>query len=230
MSTFIALDTTGRGCHAALWHQGELLTRSSDLPQAHAREILPMVHDLLAEAGIRGEALDCIAFTQGPGSFTGVRIGVSVVQGMALGWGCPVLGVSSLLALAWMGAQSLPPPAGRPLKVLALLDARMQQVYAGSYGFTAQGWQTLMPEQVCAPQEVSVEGVDLVVGDGALLLDDPLLASLSVQSALSLNAQGLAHMVASGLALGQLKPAHDLAMPVYLRQEVAQLPKKQAGL
>lgn len=229
MSTFIALDTTGKGCHAALWHQGELLTRTSDLPQAHAREILPMVHGLLHQAGIRGEKLDCIAFTQGPGSFTGVRIGVSVVQGMALGWGCPVLGVSSLLALAWMGAQSLPLEVDRPLRVLALLDARMQQVYAGSYDFTALGWQIHMPEQVCAPRAVSLDGVDLVVGDGALLLENPLLGSLPVHSALSLNAQGLAHMVASGLALGRLRPAHDLAMPVYLRQEVAQLPKKQAG-
>src|SRR5215475_15572992 len=117
MSTLIAIETATENCSAALLHEGRLLERSQLAPRRHAELILPMIDSLLAEAGVSRRQLDAIAVGRGPGAFTGVRLAISVAQGIALGLDVPVVPVSSLAALA----QDAPPGDA---SILAVIDAR----------------------------------------------------------------------------------------------------------
>src|SRR3989338_9337574 len=100
MTTLLALDTATEACSVALLHEGRVLSHYDVIPRLHAQRVLPMIRDLLAEAGVALSAVDAIAFGQGPGAFTGVRIAVGVVQGLAFALERPGLPVSNLAVLA----------------------------------------------------------------------------------------------------------------------------------
>src|SRR5690606_29592 len=100
MTTILALDTATEACSVALLHEGRVLSHYEVAPRLHAQRLLPMVHDLLGEAGLALCARDAIAFGRGPGAFTGVRIAIGVVQGLAFALDRPVLPVSNLAVLA----------------------------------------------------------------------------------------------------------------------------------
>src|SRR5215472_11314278 len=134
MSTLIAIETATESCSAALLHHGALIERSELAPRRHAELILPMIEALLAEAGVARRQLDGIAVGRGPGAFTGVRLAISVAQGLALGLDVPVVPVSSLAALA-----QETPATGADLPILAVIDARMGEVYAGTFRRAANG-------------------------------------------------------------------------------------------
>lgn len=153
MSTrILALDTATEACSAALWVDGEVYAVSEVCPREHTQRILPMVQQMLAEAGLTLTQLDALAFGRGPGSFTGVRIGVGVAQGLALGADLPMIGVSNLLAMA-QGAYRL----HQHQQVLVAIDARMGEVYWGQYVRAENGtWQVLGEEAVLEPQSVQV--------------------------------------------------------------------------
>jgi tRNA threonylcarbamoyladenosine biosynthesis protein TsaB len=119
----LALDTSTDACSAALALDGEVIERFEIEPR-HGERILVMVDQLLKQANIPLGRLDAIAFGRGPGSFTSLRIGAGVVQGLAFGADLPVVPVSSLAALA-QGVDAS--------RVIAAFDARMQQVYYGVY-------------------------------------------------------------------------------------------------
>ncbi len=128
MTTLLALDTATEACSVALLHDGRVLSHYEVIPRMHAQRLLPMIKDLLAEAGVALSAVDGIAFGRGPGAFTGVRIAIGVVQGLAFALERPVLPVSTLAVLAQralreQGAQ----------QVAAAIDARMDEVYWGCY-------------------------------------------------------------------------------------------------
>ena len=141
----LALDTSTELCSVALWLAGDTLVREELAGQRHSELVLPMVHELLAEAGLDLKALDGIAFGEGPGSFTGLRIGCGVAQGLAFGADLPVVGVCTLLALAEASAAS---------RVIACLDARMGEVYHGVYEKNQGEWQTLSAPGLGAPLDV----------------------------------------------------------------------------
>jgi len=96
----LAIETATTACYAALAIDGEIEERYALAPRQHAALILPMIESLLVEADLKPGQLDAIAFGRGPGSFTGVRIAASVVQGIALGADLPVIAISTLAALA----------------------------------------------------------------------------------------------------------------------------------
>ena len=150
----LALETATESCSAALLTGGRIITRSEIAPRRHAELLLPMCESLLDEAGLRRSDLDVIAVGRGPGAFTGVRLAVSAAQGIALALDIPVVPVSSLAALALQA-----PDNGAD--TLALIDARMGEIYAARYRRTLEG-----VERTCHASEVSLGAAANVIGTG----------------------------------------------------------------
>ncbi len=121
----LAFELATEACSVALLHDGRLLARHEVAPRRHVELALPWAEALLAEAGLAKSQLDALAVGVGPGAFTGVRLAISLVQGIALGLDRPVLPVSTLAALAE------PFVADGP--VLAAIDARMGELYVGEF-------------------------------------------------------------------------------------------------
>ena len=148
----LAIDTATEACSAALWNDGTLSAHFEICPREHTQRILPLVQEVLAESGTTLTELDALAFGRGPGSFTGVRIGIGIAQGLALGAELPMIGVSTLATMAqgaWRKTGAT--------RVLAAIDARMGEVYWAEYQRDEQGEtdknndRTMQPEfQFCA--------------------------------------------------------------------------------
>ncbi|OOF50599.1 tRNA (adenosine(37)-N6)-threonylcarbamoyltransferase complex dimerization subunit type 1 TsaB [Rodentibacter genomosp. 1] len=170
--TLLALDTSTEACSVALYYKGEKTEINELAQRSHTKRILPMVDEILAQSGIRLTQLDALAFGRGPGSFTGVRVGCSVAQGLALGADLPVLPISNLTAMAQAAFEQY-----QVENVAAAIDARMDEVYfcrlQRQKVRTNSGeffdWQTIVAEQVCSPLralEQMESGQDFLVGTG----------------------------------------------------------------
>ncbi|WP_242799032.1 tRNA (adenosine(37)-N6)-threonylcarbamoyltransferase complex dimerization subunit type 1 TsaB [Aeromonas hydrophila] len=142
----LAVDTATEACSAALLVGEQVFSRWEEAPRDHTRKILPMVQAVLDDAGITLDELDAIAFGRGPGSFTGVRIGIGVAQGLAFGAGVPLIGISTLAAMA-QGAHRLDDAE----QVLTAIDARMNEVYFGHYELIDGRMQLVGDEVVSDP-------------------------------------------------------------------------------
>lgn len=219
----LAVDTSTEACSAALLLDGEARERYRIAPREHAALILPMVESLLAEAGLALVQLDALAFGRGPGSFTGVRIGTGVIQGLAFGADLPVVPVSSLAAIA-QGAYR---EKGAE-RVLAAIDARIQEVYWGAYQCSGAGVMELAGvECVCRPAEVPVPEGNGWFGAGTGWGAYPEELRMRLGGAVSgfeaerfPHAQDVAVLGVEGFGRGLALPAEQ-ALPVYLRDEVA---------
>ncbi|MBI3560431.1 MAG: tRNA (adenosine(37)-N6)-threonylcarbamoyltransferase complex dimerization subunit type 1 TsaB [Gammaproteobacteria bacterium] len=128
----LALDTATEMCSVALQCDGRLYYREQTAPKSHSELILPMVDHVLHEAGLGITMLDAVVVDRGPGSFTGLRIGVGVAQGLAFGANLPLLAVSSLAALAQAAYTTT-----QSEHVLACIDARMKEVYWACFSLRA---------------------------------------------------------------------------------------------
>ncbi len=218
----LAIETSTESCSVALLSGDTLLDRSEVAPRRHAELVLPMAEALLAEAGLLRSQLDVIAVGRGPGAFTGVRLGVSMAQGLAFALGVQVVTISSLAALA-SGA-----PEGAAA-ILAVIDARMGEVYAGSYRRRADGGlESLIDDCVCAPDMVEVPARETVsvIGTGWSAYGDVLAQRLAAAPAWAdgecyPQARNVARLAAPVFAGGGGE-APELALPVYLRDKVAQ--------
>lgn len=127
----LALETSASACSIALSIGNKIISKHISAQAQQTQIILPMIDELLLSANIKGQELDAIAFGQGPGSFTGVRIATSVAQGLAFGWGCLVIPVSSLAAIA----HEVHAATGFD-NILVAIDARMNEIYCGAYQYT----------------------------------------------------------------------------------------------
>ncbi|CAM3923673.1 MULTISPECIES: tRNA (adenosine(37)-N6)-threonylcarbamoyltransferase complex dimerization subunit type 1 TsaB [Rahnella] len=158
MSTrILAIDTATEACSVALYDQGETLAHFELCAREHTQRILPLVQQILAEAGLSLKQLDALAFGRGPGSFTGVRIGIGIAQGLSLGAELPLLPVSTLQTMA-QGAYR---QTGAE-QVLAAIDARMGEVYWGEFTRNAQGvWSGENTETVIKPEQLLARAVEL---------------------------------------------------------------------
>ena len=220
----LALDTATECCSAAVLAEDRLLTREVELVRGHAERILPMIDELLAEAGMSLRGLDAIAFGRGPGSFTGVRLAASVTQGLAFGSGLGVVAISDLRALAQRGLDE----DGSVTRILVCNDARMQEVYWGCFG---RGGHGLAAD--CGPERVGPAGsVRLppswpdAAGLGRGFAAYPVLQGLAGVGMrdgwerLLPRAAEVARLAAPEVSAGRvLAPA--AAVPVYLRDDVA---------
>ena len=146
MARLLAVDTATDACSVALHVDGDTRERHEPGPRTHLQHLLEMVRSLLADAGLRLAELDALAFGQGPGSFTGLRICAATVQGLAFGAELPAVAVSSLQALA-LGALRRQRDAG---SVAAALDARMGEVYWALYRRDRRRARAHRPTSACA--------------------------------------------------------------------------------
>jgi len=149
-ASILAIETATNSCSAALLYGGRISHVSEIGNNIHSKRLLPMISTLIEEAGIDIKTLDAVAVGQGPGSFTGLRIGVGVGQGLAYGAGCPMIGVSSLKALA----HSLIPSLTKG-QVLAGIDARMGEIYWAKFELIHGGLSMVCEPKVSPPHLVS---------------------------------------------------------------------------
>mgnify|MGYP003455096352 FL=1 len=225
--TILAIETSTDACSVALSYAGQSFSKIAVEPQAHAKLLLGMVDTVLQQAGIKLQTVDAFAYGQGPGSFTGLRIATSVVQGLAFGVGKPLLAVSSLQALAQQAFNQV-----GALHSLAVLDARMQEIYWGAYCANQQGLvEVVIVDQLQKPATLVLPEHEkyLAVGTGAQAYTLPLSHN---NPGLTFNTQILYPRAAEilQLALAQYAGGNLLtpsqAIPVYLRDNVVQTGKK----
>lgn len=217
----LALDTCTEACSAALYYQGQVFSQIADAPREHSQRLLPMVDSVLKQAGIGLDKLDAIAYGRGPGSFTGIRICTSMTQGLALGLDLPVIGISTLAAMAQMAITE-----HQAEQVLCTIDARMGEVYWGQF-VAVDGIATLVGEEaVSAPGEVQL-ALNLeqpIVGCGTGFDAYPDLLALGA-GILALNAvkypdaRAMLKLADVGIKAG-FGTAVDELEPVYLRDTV----------
>ncbi|WP_124948015.1 tRNA (adenosine(37)-N6)-threonylcarbamoyltransferase complex dimerization subunit type 1 TsaB [Sulfurirhabdus autotrophica] len=154
----LALDTSTEYCSLALSLGNEVLTREVLAGQRHSELILPMLQEMLDEADITLNELDGVAFGSGPGSFTGLRIGCGVAQGLAFGADLPVAGICTLEALAEGSNES---------KVISCLDARMGEIYHAIYEKSDGQWNILSEPGLYSPQNAPHIDGDEWIGCGS---------------------------------------------------------------
>lgn len=208
---FLAFDTSTEWCTAALWQEGVVSYREAHAGQKHSDLLTPMVMELLAEAGLTLRQLDGLAFGMGPGSFTGLRIACGVAQGLALAADLPVLGVSTLEALAEEAREQT-----GSTQVAPCLDARMGEVYAALYEYDAEVWRALAGPVVCPPLAAPMRDGFLPVGSGVAAY--PTLGP--GRGDLIPHARAIVRLAESRFAAGEGGPA-ETAQPLYVRDKVA---------
>jgi tRNA threonylcarbamoyladenosine biosynthesis protein TsaB len=227
----LALDTASAQCSVALLLDDVLLERSVTTARDHAQLLLPMIDELLAEAGTGLRQLDGIAFGRGPGSFTGVRVAASVTQGLALGAGLPIRPVSDLRALAEQARRRASGSCGSGL-ILACMDARMGEVYWATYRSRAgQVVEDGLPERVGSPASLLsaiAERPSLAAGLGlaahALIRTQLGLEDQCCFADAEPHARDVASLARIDLAGGAPWLDAAAAQPVYVRDEVAKIP------
>lgn len=222
----LALDAATESCSAALLSDGRLCVRERRQPRGHAELILTMVDEVLREAGARLDGLDALAFGRGPGSFTGVRLAVSVAQGLAYGAGLKVVPVSDLRAVA---QRALAEDAALE-RVLVCNDARMREVYwacfvRGSSGLAEPiGTERVSdPARVALPPEWSSGPQALGAGNGFAAYAELRTAwsgRLSTLRELEPRAAEIALLAVPEVLAGRLLDPEQ-ALPTYVRDEVA---------
>jgi tRNA threonylcarbamoyladenosine biosynthesis protein TsaB len=240
----LAIDTATAACSAALWRGGEVRARRHRLMErGHAEALMPMVAEVMAEARLDYTAIDLVATTVGPGTFTGIRVGLAAARGLALACGVPAVGVTTLEALAHgldCGLdRGLDRHAAGDGAVVAALDARRGEIYVqafesggdagGDSGFHA-GLNALgAPAALTAAEAAAAlpPGPLVLVGNGAAALAGALAAA------------GVAHRIADGPSLPDAAvvaalaarrftaapPPEEPPRPLYIRGHGARLPK-----
>ena len=216
----LGLETSAKAVSAAVYEEGKILCSGyQDTGLTHSRTLMPMVEQMFKNAGLTPEDMDVIAVAAGPGSFTGIRIGVAAAKGLAFALDKPAAGVSTLAAMArglafWEGI------------ILCAMDARRSQIYNALFQAKGGELTRLTPDRAIALEDLAKELASntqpiVVAGDGAILCRDFLInAGISCRLApphlLMQNAAAVA-MEAHRLAQeGGLVNAQDL-LPVYLR-------------
>ena len=218
----LALDTSTEVLSLAVQKGDEWFTRDTVAGQTHSQQILPLIRSLLSEADLTLQDLHGIAYCEGPGSFTGLRIACGVAQGLAFGAGLPVVGVSTLLALAENSGAD---------KVIACLDARMGEVYHAAYEKQTNGWAEISPAGLFKPVAVpAITGENWVgVGTGWVTFNVELSQVYQGNiSEIKLGELIYDHPMASAI-LQLAKPQFEAglgqpavsAQPVYIRNKVA---------
>lgn len=216
----LAIETSSELASCALVRGGQIFVRESNGVRTHSQSILPMVQELLHDAGTTIAGCDAIAFGAGPGSFTGVRTACGIAQGLAYGADLPVVPLVTLAAMA----QACRRERGAT-EVLAILDARMGEVYWAQYRLEEGAWRTVAEPVLCAPGAVEPLPADGLVacGNGLAAYPEAFAGKAWANGALAgvmPHARELAQLALRALAEGETVGAAE-AQPLYLRNKVA---------
>ena len=218
---FAALETSTEWCSVALWRDGEIAGIERRAGNRHSELALPMLQRVLNKFQVAPEDLDAVAFGAGPGSFTGLRIACGIAQGLAFPRGIPVLGVSTLEALAEESGAT---------RVVACIDARMREVYYAALQredhAPGRGWREVVAARCAAPDALELPPGDWIgAGNGFALYGN--LGLRKVLPEVHPTAVAVARLAAPRFAAGEGLDA-ALAAPVYVRDKVA-LTKAELG-
>jgi len=207
----LALDTCLSACSVAILDGDRVLAaRSEHMPRGHQERLAPLVRELMTEAGAQFPALTRLGVTVGPGSFTGLRVGLAFAKGLSAALSIPAVGVGTLEAMAY----------GREGFVAAILDARREQVYVQLFG---DGAALMAPDALTAADaaariaELYAGGPATLVGSGAPLVEG-VLSDATIVVPDGPDPVAIARLAARGPA-----PAHS-PRPLYLRAPDAKLP------
>ena len=171
----LALETSARACSAALSRDGELTAQFyAHSGLTHSRTLLPMVESMLDNSGVTLDEVDVIAVAAGPGSFTGLRIGVATAKGLAWKGDKDCAPCSTLESMAWPLAHM------KDTLIVCAMDARRSQVYNALFLATGEGLERLSPDRAISLEELGEElkkykNSKIVVGDGAKLCYNTLI-------------------------------------------------------
>ncbi|OUR63631.1 tRNA (adenosine(37)-N6)-threonylcarbamoyltransferase complex dimerization subunit type 1 TsaB [Methylophaga sp. 42_25_T18] len=226
----LALDTCTESCSAALLYQGQIFERIEMTQRGHSDLILAMMDELFKQAESTIADVDAVAFGRGPGSFTGVRVGVGVAQGIAFARDIPVIPVSTLAAVAQGVVDEFDNE-----HIAVAMDARMGEIYGANYQ-VVDGLVTLLDEeQVCPPEtfkpisEQSWLGIGTGWAEYEAILSENYSGQLSQLEANRFPQAGnIIKLAQVEVEAGRLLPA-DQALPVYLRNNVAKKKGEQRG-
>ncbi len=231
---YLAIDASTEACSVALQVNGafsnsKVYSRYDLCPQSHSLRLLPMVDEVLKEAGIKLSQCDGLIFGRGPGSFTGVRIGVGVAQGLAFSAELPVVGVSSLQAMAQLAFMQ-GKVKGQDASVIAAIDARMGEVYNGYFMLDENNiMQPQCAEAVTPPEQLAqhlskvVNTVEYGVGTGWDAYNEQLSSLKSntgTPEVLFPSAEAMLVLGVVAHECGEDVTAKD-AQPVYVRDTVS---------
>ncbi|WP_438971499.1 tRNA (adenosine(37)-N6)-threonylcarbamoyltransferase complex dimerization subunit type 1 TsaB [Methylophaga sp.] len=217
----LALDTCTEMCSAAIVFNGQLFACSELTHRGHSEKILGMLDSVMADAGCTLLDIDVVAFGRGPGSFTGVRVGVGVAQGIAFARNLPVVPVSTMAAVAQIAIDDY-----SAKRVAVAMDARMGEVYTGHFIENNGLANALDEEQVCPPDRYQPADKDkwFAAGTGwteyETVLSQNFAGQVTEKQALLPTAAAIAKLAMVMAENGQTIPAEQ-AVPVYLRDNVA---------
>jgi len=214
MPIILAIETSSELASVALLRGEGVISRVSSGVRTHSQSVLPMIQELLAEAGIALKDCDAIAFGSGPGSFTGVRTACGIAQGLAFGGNLPVVPVVTLDAMALACHQR-----HGAAEVLAVLDARMGEVYWAQYRFVdGAAPAPVLPPALSAPEAVQPQGAPVACGNGLSAYAEAFAGGGFAE--VMPHAEQIAQLAAIALAAGRTVTAAE-AQPLYLRNKIA---------
>lgn len=208
---FCAFETATDWCSVALWLEGELRSLEQRAPNGHAELALPMLERLLSGAGLKAADLQAVAFGAGPGAFTGLRIACGLAQGIGFARELPVIGISTLEAMA--------EESGTP-RVVACLDARMGEVYYAGLEHAGGRWREVVPARCAPPADFAPPPGEGWIGCGNGFETYGAMGMSVVLPGVHPSAAAVARLAAPRLAAGEGVDA-ALAAPNYVRDKVA---------
>jgi len=215
----LALDCAGLGCSVALWRDGSIAAEQvREMVRGHAEALMPMIDEVMVAADERLDTLDRLAVTVGPGSFTGIRVGLAAARGLALAIGCPVIGVGTLEALA----EGTDPAERVNHTVLAVLDARRGEVYAQAFD---ERLAPMTTPQTCPASEALAGLVPpiLLVGSGSILIAAAHEGTRLARAGAPEFPEASRVAALAARQDDRARPGHDVA-PLYLRGPGAHTP------
>lgn len=209
----LGIETCTNICSVALWDGQQMHEQLIETARSHSKSLIPMIEQVLKQAGVSIREVEAIACARGPGSFTGVRIGIGVAKGIAFGQEIPIVPISPLQAIAYRTMQ-----LAQAQQVAVLMDARMGELYAADYQ-NQQGLPLLQgKERLTDITAIHAQG-QVFAGTGMLEYAEELAAKQAVLSAVVFPHAADVVMLAKQLDNVDMVSAAEF-VPTYLRDKV----------